>query len=83
MPTIATHLWQPSNARVLTLTSSVPTVRSSTSSIASIVSAMATGANASTASTAVTNGAQPLAVHHMAMALPVHKFQIDAKIARL
>ena len=60
MPTTATHLWQPSNARVLSLASAVPTVRSSTS-IASVVGTLAVSANPATASTAVTSGAQPLA----------------------
>jgi hypothetical protein len=30
---------------------------------------------------AINDGAQPLTAHHMAMALPVNKFQIDAVVA--
>jgi hypothetical protein len=58
MPTTALHLWQPSNARVLSLSSAVPTIRS-TASIATVVNAMAMSANPTTASTV--GAPQPLA----------------------
>ena len=44
MPTLAVHLWQPSNARVLSLTGSVP---SASSSIVSMISALSAGATTS------------------------------------
>jgi hypothetical protein len=46
MPTPAIHIWQPSNARVLSLTGSVP---STSSSIVSMISALASGATTATA----------------------------------
>lgn len=46
MPTPAFHIWQPSNARVLSLTGSVP---SASSSIVGMISALATGATTATA----------------------------------
>ncbi len=46
MPTPAVHLWQPSSARVLSLTGSVP---SASSSIVSMISALAAGATTATA----------------------------------
>jgi hypothetical protein len=57
MPTTATHVWQPSSARLLALTGTIPTP-ATTSSIANVVSAIALASASGAAGN--TGSAQPL-----------------------